>query len=100
MRDFTRIHRFAKASAIDVRARVVHSRSSINTRDFRKVKQSLLSFLLVFTLSHSISLSLSVTCHVLYSTVMQIHGDLVATTMWLRRFHRSGIDPPRPCHIL
>ena len=40
MREFTRFRRLAKISAIDVGARVVHSRSSINTRGFCKANQS------------------------------------------------------------
>jgi hypothetical protein len=56
MREFIRFHRLAKVSAIDVGARVVHSRSSINTRGFRKANQSQLSFVLVFTLTLYLSL--------------------------------------------
>jgi hypothetical protein len=44
MREFTRFDRLAKISAIDAEARVVHSRSSINTRGSCKVLQSQLSF--------------------------------------------------------
>ncbi len=56
MREFTRFHRLAKVSAIDVGARVVHSRSSINTRGFCKANQSQLNF---FASAYSLSLSLS-----------------------------------------
>jgi hypothetical protein len=87
MREFTGFHRLAKVSVIDVGARVVHSRPSINTRGFWKANQSQLSFVLC---SLSISLSL---CTVLYFTeLLSIHGDPVThytTLVSVYLFHRE-----------
>jgi hypothetical protein len=61
VREFTRFRRFAKVSAIDVGARVVHSRSGINSRGFCKANQSQsIKFSASTTFSLSISVSLSV----------------------------------------
>ncbi len=70
MREFTRIDRLAKISAIDAEARVVHSRSSINTRGSRKVCQSQLSFVP----TNSCVFSLSLFCTLL--NLLAIHGVL------------------------
>ena len=88
MREFTRIHRFAKVSAIDVGARVVHSRSSINTRGFCKTNQS------QSVHSHPHSLSLFLFILVWWS----IHGDLVSRyyscdAAIKRKFFRRKIFP-------
>jgi len=56
MREFIRFHRLAKVSTIDVGARVVHSRSGINTRGFCKANQSQLFFTSAYT--HTLSLFL------------------------------------------
>ena len=66
MREFTRFHRLAKVSAIDIGARVVHSRSGINTRGFCKANQSQLFFTSVCTLSLSLVFSV-LPCCLLYS---------------------------------
>ncbi len=72
MREFTRFHRLAKVSAIEVGARVVHSRSSINTRGFYKANQSQLFFTSAYTLSHSLS---RLPCCLLYSIIIP-HSEL------------------------
>ena len=82
MREFTRFRRLAKISAIDVGARVVHSRSSINTRGFCKANQSQLFFTSAYT--HSLSLSFSLYYSVArcaHVKLMSIHGDPVTITI-------------------
>ena len=76
MREFTRFHRLAKVSAIDVGARVVHSRSSINTRGFCKANQSQLFFTSAYTLSLSLSLTLYTVLY--FIGLPKIHGGPVA----------------------
>ena len=65
MREFTRFHRLAKVSAIDIGARVVHSRSGINTRGFCKTDQSQLFFTSAYTHTLSLSLTLYTVCTLL-----------------------------------
>ena len=79
MREFTRFHRLAKISAIDIGARVVHLRSSINTRDFCiQIRVSYSLLVLTHSLSLSFSLYYSVACGTCILSL--IHGDPVATT--------------------
>jgi hypothetical protein len=68
MREFTRFDRLAKISAIDAEARVVHSRSNINTRGSCKVLQSQLSFVPAY----SCVFSFPVYCTLL--KLLAIHG--------------------------
>ncbi len=67
MREFKRFDRLAKISAIDAEARVVHSRSSINTRGSCKVLESQLSFVPAYPCVFSFS----VYCFVLYWNCLQ-----------------------------
>jgi hypothetical protein len=69
---------FAKVSAIDVGARVVHSRSGINSRDFCKESQNKFSS----SANHnSLSLSISLAhCLFMYLDYISLIHDLVTTT--------------------
>ena len=76
MREFTRFDRLAKISAIDAEARVVHSRSSINTRGSCKVLQSQLSFVPAY----SCVFSFPVYCTLL--KLLAIHGVPAELYIW------------------
>ena len=90
MREFIRFHRLAKVSAIDVGARVVHSRSSINTRGFCKANRSQLFFTSAYT--HTLSLSLTLYTVLYFIGLPKIHGDLVITTIWRSQRDQRNIS--------